>query len=158
MGARTTSVIAEEMTQPMAEIEVRSSVQNLRTRAGEFKLAFIWVEMRHARAFVDVLVRTHAINSEDEEGRNEQEAEHDAEGVQFVERSEADYRPRVDTIPFLLRDALVSLTISQMMICGRTKLLMNVGKVHRIGINQRVRDKLPRLPAKNVKASHCVVG
>ena len=42
LDARTTSVIAEEMTQPMAEIEVRSSVQNLRTRAGEFKLAFKW--------------------------------------------------------------------------------------------------------------------
>ena len=36
-----------------------------------------------------------------------------------------------------------------------TKLLMKVGKVHKIGMNQRVRDKLPKLPAKNVKASHC---
>ena len=33
---------------------------------------------------------------------------------------------------------------------------MKVGKVHKIGMNQRVRDKLPKLPAKNVKASHCI--
>ena len=75
-----------------------------------------------------------------------------------MERSEADYRPRVDTIPFLLRDASVSPNRRQMMTCERTKLLMNVGKVHRIGMNQRVRDKLPKLPAKNVKASHYIVG
>lgn len=39
----------------------------------------------------------------------------------------------------------------------RTKLLMNLGKAHRIGMNHSVRDKSPKLPAKNVKASHCSI-
>lgn len=35
-----------------------------------------------------------------------------------------------------------------------TKFSMNPGNVHRIGMNQSVSDKLPKLPAKNVYASH----
>ena len=36
-----------------------------------------------------------------------------------------------------------------------TKFPKNDGKVHKIGKNQRVNDRLPKLPAKKVNASHC---
>jgi len=33
------------------------------------------------------------------------------------------------------------------------KLFKKLGKVHRIGVNHKVNDRLPKLPAKKVKAS-----
>lgn len=74
--------------------------------------------------------------------------------VEFVERLQAGYRSSINSIPFLQHSQRHEVKLE---VLQRTKFLTKEGNVHRIGINQRVRDKLPRLPAKKVKASHCIV-
>ena len=73
--------------------------------------------------------------------------------VQLVERRQADDSTRVYATPFLRE--FVSSTVIQHDSIQLTKFSIKEGNVHKIGMNQSVRDRLPKLPAKNVYASHC---
>ena len=68
-----------------------------------------------------------------------------------MERRQANDSASVNTIPFLHECINNSATTRTTKL---TKFSMNPGNVHRIGMNQSVSDKLPKLPAKNVYASH----
>jgi hypothetical protein len=60
--------------------------------------------VRPEEGAVDVHVRAHAVDAEDEEGHGEEEAERDADRVQLVERREADERLGVDALGLEVRE------------------------------------------------------
>ncbi len=73
-----------------------------------------------------------------------------------MERCQAHDGPDVHPTPFLCPGSQSITNVgSEAYSIALTNLLMNLGNVHRIGMNHSVRDKLPKLPARNVKASHC---
>lgn len=100
-------------------------------------------------------MRSDTVNSKNQEREHHQKPKDNSETVQLVEGRKPDDGPCVDSIPFLKKEGSATMRMRVKHDGARTKLLMKSGKVLRIGKNQSVRDMLPKLPARNVKASHC---
>ena len=118
-------------------------------------------------------MRPHAVHGEDEEGDHEHEAEYNTyalggsvstmQPTLMEDRGSRTFNSwnvvrrttvRVSTPLRFCADESQSATVSPHRIDQLTKFSMNPGNVHRIGVNQSVSDKLPKLPAKKVYASH----
>ena len=120
-----------------------------------------------------MLMRPHAVHGEDKEGDHKHEAEYNTYALESLtstmrpatldDRASRTFNSwnvvrrttvRVSTPFRFYVNESPSVTASPRCRALLTKLLMNPGNVHRIGVNQSVSDKLPKLPAKKVYASH----
>jgi hypothetical protein len=95
-----------------------------------------------------------AVDGKNEEGSCVKETESHANGLVKKRRRSAQRYRNVSNILTFNSWNFVRRTTVLVSTPSRLKLFKKEGKTHKMGKNQTVRHKLPRLPAKKVYASH----